>query len=78
MVIEQAAAIAAFGAGTAIVGGAIGTAWAQSAIGAAGMGVIAERPESVGQVLLLVALPETVLIFSFVVAVLILLGAGLI
>lgn len=70
-------ALAAIGAALAIAGGAIGTAIAQSSIGAAGMGLIAEKPEQMGQVLLFMVLPETMLIFGFVIAILILLGAGL-
>ena len=66
----------ALGASLAIVGGAIGTAIAQSAIGAAGMGLIAERPESAGQVLIWLVIPETIVIFGFVVAVLLTLKIG--
>lgn len=72
------AAIAAIGAGIAIAGGAIGTGLAQSAIGAAGLGMIAEKPESIGTALLFLVLPETLLIFGFVVSILILLAAGII
>jgi V/A-type H+-transporting ATPase subunit K len=50
---------------------------AQSAIGSAGMGLLAEKPEEMGRVLLFLVLPETLIIFGFVVAVLILLGAGI-
>ncbi len=71
-------AIAAIGAGLAILGGAIGTGIAQSAVGAAGLGMIAEKPESTGIALLFYVLPETLLIFGFVVAILIMLAAGLI
>jgi V/A-type H+-transporting ATPase subunit K len=78
MVITDAAALAALGAGIAIAGGAVGTGWAQSTIGAAGIGLMAEKPEEMGRVLLFVALPETLLIFGFVIAILIMLGAGLI
>jgi V/A-type H+/Na+-transporting ATPase subunit K len=78
MVIEQAAATAAIGAGIAIAGGAVGTGMAQSAIGAAGIGLMAEKPEEIGRVLLFIALPETLLIFGFVIATLIMLSAGLI
>jgi V/A-type H+-transporting ATPase subunit K len=53
--------------------GAIGTAWAQSRIGSAGAGAIAEKPEISGTVFILVALPETMVILGFVVAALILL-----
>ncbi|MDE1871155.1 MAG: ATPase [Candidatus Micrarchaeota archaeon] len=71
-------AIAALGAATAIVGTGIATAMAQSAIGSAGMGLLAEKPEEMGRVLLFLVLPETLVIFGFVVAILILLGAGLV
>jgi V/A-type H+-transporting ATPase subunit K len=72
------AAIAAIGAGIAIAGGAIGTGMAQSAIGAAGIGLIAEKPEEIGRALLFLVIPETLLIFGFVVAILILLSAGVV
>jgi len=78
MTIGMEAAIAAIGTGIAIAGGAIGTGVAQSAIGAAGLGLIAEKPNQMGIVLLFLVLPETLLIFGFVIAILIMLGAGLI
>lgn len=53
--------------------GAIGTAWAQSRIGAAGAGTLAEKPELTGTVIVLLALPETMVILGFVVAAMILL-----
>ncbi len=71
-------AIAAIGAAIAILGGAIATGMAQSAIGSAGMGLLAEKPDEMGRVLLFLVLPETLVIFGFVVAILILLGAGII
>ena len=55
-------------AALAIFGGAIGTAWAQSRIGAAAAGAIAERPEIGGQMLIFFVLPETLIIFGFLVA----------
>ncbi|MFP3278640.1 MAG: ATPase [Candidatus Micrarchaeota archaeon] len=78
MTIGMEAAIAAIGAGIAIAGGAIGTGVAQSAIGAAGLGLIAEKPNQMGIVLLFLVLPETLLIFGFVISILIMLDAGLI
>lgn len=51
---------------------AIATAWAQSRIGAAGAGTIAERPELTGTVIILLAIPETMVILGFVVATMIL------
>ena len=53
--------------------GALGTGWAQSRIGAAGAGALAERPDLRPIVLVLMALPETMVILGFVVAALILL-----
>ncbi|MGC8710042.1 MAG: ATPase [Candidatus Micrarchaeia archaeon] len=78
MAIGMEAAIAAIGAGIAIAGGAIGTGVAQSSIGAAGLGLIAEKPEEMGRVLLFLVLPETLLIFGFVISILIMIDAGLI
>lgn len=76
--LDIAAAIAAIGAGLAIAGSALATALAQGAIGTAGVGLIAEKPNEMGKALLFLVLPETLVIFGFVVAILILLGAGLI
>jgi V/A-type H+/Na+-transporting ATPase subunit K len=61
------------GAAIAFAGGAIGTGWAQSRIGAAGAWAIAERPETSGSIIILVAIPETLVILGFVVAAMILL-----
>ena len=74
--ITLGAAVAAIGAGIDILGGAIATGIAQAGIGSAGIGLIAEKPEEMGRVLLFLVLPETLMIFGFVVAVLIMLGAG--
>ena len=50
---------------------ALATGLAQSRIGAAMAGAIAERPELVGSAIILVAIPETMVILGFVVAFLI-------
>lgn len=55
-------------AALAVAFGAMGTAWAQSRIGAAAAGAVAERPEIGGTMLLWLALPETLILFGFVVA----------
>lgn len=78
MAIGLEAAIATIGAGIAILGGAIGTGLAQAAIGSSGIGLVAEKPDQMGIALLFLVLPETILIFGFVIAVLILLAAGVI
>jgi V/A-type H+-transporting ATPase subunit K len=56
------------GAGIAFGLGALGTGYAQSKIGSAGAGTIAERPETFGLMVVLVAIPETMVILGFVVA----------
>ncbi len=61
----------AIGAALAIGLSAIATGLAQSRIGAAMAGAIAERPELVGSAIILVAIPETMVILGFVVAFLI-------
>jgi len=78
MALELAAGLIALGAGLAIAGGAVGTGLAQAGIGSAGMGVIAEKPEEFGRVLLFIAIPETLVIFGFVIAIILILGAELI
>ena len=61
------------GAALAFAAGAIGTGWAQSRIGAAGAGAIAEKPETSGSIIILVAIPETLVILGFVIAAMIIL-----
>ncbi len=58
----------ALGAGLAIGLSAIAVAIAQAAIGSAGAGTLAERPESFGQILIYLVIPETLIIFGFVIA----------
>ncbi|NQU38658.1 MAG: ATPase [Lentisphaerae bacterium] len=66
------AGVAAIGAGLAIGLAALGTGIAQSRIGAAGIGAVAEDPKRLGVVIMLIAIPETVAILGFVIAYLIL------
>jgi len=56
-------------AGLSIIGGALGTAWVQSAIGSSAMGVIAEKPEEASKLLIWLVIPETIVIFGFVIAI---------
>ncbi|NIP81561.1 MAG: ATPase [Gemmatimonadetes bacterium] len=56
------------GAGLAVGLGALATGFAQARIGSAGVGAIAENPELTGRVILLVAIPETLVILGFAVA----------
>lgn len=62
----------AIAAGIALAGAALGTGRAQASIGAGGTGALAEKPELFTNVLILVALPETVVVLGFVIAFLIL------
>lgn len=63
----------AIGAGLAVGLAALGTGLAQSRIGAAGAGAISEKPELFGQILVMLALPETIVILGFAVAAMLLL-----
>jgi V/A-type H+-transporting ATPase subunit K len=63
----------AIGAGLAVGLAGLGTSYAQANIGSAGAGTIAEKPELTGTIILLVAIPETVLILGFAVAAMIIL-----
>jgi V/A-type H+/Na+-transporting ATPase subunit K len=65
-----------FAAALAIGIPALATAWAQSRIGPAIAASLAEKPELSTTAILLVAIPETMAILGFVVAVLIMLRAG--
>ena len=58
----------AIGAGIAVGLSALATGYAQARIGAAAMGLIAEKPEMAGRAILLVAIPETLVILVFAVA----------
>ena len=55
---------------------AIATAWAQGRIGPAAAASLAEKPELATTAIILIAIPETMVILGFVIAVLILLGGG--
>jgi V/A-type H+-transporting ATPase subunit K len=65
-----------FAAAAAIGISALATAWVQSRIGAAGSGALAEKPELRGTIIVMLAIPETLVILGFVVAILILTGGG--
>ncbi len=60
--------LAAIGAAIAISVTALATAWAQAKIGTAGVGALAEDDSLFGQVLILTVIPETMVIFGLVVA----------
>jgi V/A-type H+-transporting ATPase subunit K len=62
----------AIGAGLAIGLTALATGMAQARIGAAVVGAILEKPESFGTAIILLVIPETLVIFGFTIAILIL------
>lgn len=58
-------------AGLSIGAGAFATAWVQSKIGPAAVGAVLEKKDVAGIMIILLALPETMVILGFVVAILI-------
>ncbi|MBI3052311.1 ATPase [Candidatus Woesearchaeota archaeon] len=64
--------LVAIGAGLAIGLSAIGAALAEKEIGAAAVGAMAEKDEFFGKGLLMTVIPETLVIFGLVVAIMIL------
>lgn len=65
------AGLIAIGAGLAIGLSALAAAWAESKIGAAAVGAMAEKENLFGKGLILTVIPETLVIFGLVVAILI-------
>lgn len=72
MVSELATAGIAMGAATALAVSAIATAIAEKAIGTAAIGAMAENENLFGKGLILTVIPETIVIFGLVVAIMIL------
>ncbi len=66
--VDLGPGLIAVGAGLAVGLAALGTAMAQASIGAAGLGLMAEKDGKEGQVLIMLALPETIVILGFVIA----------
>ncbi|MDP3231845.1 MAG: ATPase [Myxococcales bacterium] len=69
-------AMLAIGAALAVGLPALATAWAQGRIGPAAAATLAEKPELSTTAIILIAIPETMVILGFVVAVMILLRSG--
>jgi V/A-type H+-transporting ATPase subunit K len=67
------AGLIAIGAGLAIGLAALGSGLAQSRVGSAAMGAIAEKPELTGRAILLMAIPETLVVLGFAVAAMVIL-----
>ncbi len=66
----QARGFIAIGAGIAVGLTGIGTGWGEASIGAAAMGAIAENEALFGRGLILTVIPETIVIFGLVIAIL--------
>ncbi|MGC9371971.1 MAG: ATPase [Thermovirgaceae bacterium] len=66
-------AIIALAAALAIGLPALATAFAQAKIGSVGAGTIAEKPETGGIIIILEAIPETMVILGFVIAIMLIL-----
>ena len=72
MAIDIGTGLVALGSGVAIGLSAIAAGIAESTIGAAAVGAMAEKEELFGKSLILTVIPETLVIFGLVVAILIL------
>ena len=72
MAADISTGLIAIGSGLAIGLSAIAAAMAESTIGAAAVGAMAEKEELFGKGLILTVIPETLVIFGLVVAMLIL------
>ncbi len=62
-------AIIALAAALAVALPALATAYAQARIGSAGAATVAEKPETSGTIIVMEAIPETMVILGFVVAI---------
>lgn len=62
------AGLIAIGAGLAVGLTGLGTGWAEKDIGAAAVGAAAENEEMFGRGLVLMVIPETIVLFGFVIA----------
>ncbi len=76
MVEVTSVGLIALSAGLAFAASAIAAAIAEKAIGSAAIGALAEKEELFGKALVLTVIPETIVIFGLVVAILIIGLAG--
>jgi V/A-type H+/Na+-transporting ATPase subunit K len=66
----------AIGAGLAIGLGAVGAGISQGALGSSALGIVAERPEFEKNILIYIVLPEILVVFGFLMAILLWLKMG--
>ena len=71
MAVDMGTGLVAIGAGLAIGLSALASAMAEKDIGTAAVGAIAEKEELFGKALILTVIPETLVIFGLVIAILI-------
>jgi len=76
MALDIGAGLIGIGSGLAIGLAGIGTGIAQSSIGASAVGATAEDEKNFGKGLVMTVIPETVVIFGFVMAILLWLKAA--
>ena len=76
MAVDVNTGLVAIGAGVAIGLSAIAAAMAEKTIGAAAVGAMAEKEELFGKGLILTVIPETLVIFGLVIAIMIIGMAG--
>jgi V/A-type H+-transporting ATPase subunit K len=69
VVFEDTGAIA-MAAGIVLGLAALATAWAEKDIGSAAVGAMAENEKIYGKALILMVIPETIIIFGFLIALL--------
>ncbi|MBS3102979.1 V-type ATP synthase subunit K [Candidatus Woesearchaeota archaeon] len=72
MAVDINTGLVALGSAVAIGVSAIAAAWAEKSIGVAAIGAMAEKEELFGKGLILTVIPETIVIFGLVIAILIL------
>jgi V/A-type H+-transporting ATPase subunit K len=66
--LSSSPGMVAIGAALAMGVSALASAWSQASVGSSAMGLVSERPEYVGNVLIWMALPEILALFGFVIA----------
>ncbi|MGD8403508.1 MAG: hypothetical protein PVJ21_07600 [Anaerolineales bacterium] len=76
--MELGIGIIALSAALAVGITAIGTAIAQARIGSAGIGALVENPDLIGSIILMLAIPETMVVLGFAASamIILLLGGG--
>ena len=66
--ILESPGVVAMSAAFAMAISALATAWSQSSIGSSAMGAVSEKPEIAGNVIIWIAIPETLAILGFIIA----------